>query len=322
MTPERTRRRNGAADGAGVDLRRLRYFLAVCRHGGFSRAAAAIGVAQPALTRQIKLLEEEIGQTLIERSRSGARPSEQGRFLIARSREHLDGLDGALRDLRQTFAVSKCAVMLGVCPSVAPLFLDDLVAHIGARHPNLSLSVIQAYSGDLRRLMQAGRIDVALTYRADLGAGFACADLLSERFALVSGASRRRPEAPARLADLADMKLILPSRIHALRGIIDRVCCARGIELAPDLELDSLDAVKTILLDEPGDRRTILPFHCVQADVAAGVLCASEFADPGMQRTIAVVTPKSPRDAEAVARIAARVRQRARALKRKLRTVF
>jgi DNA-binding transcriptional LysR family regulator len=153
----------GVAEKPGVDLRRLRYFLAVCDHGGFSRAAAAIGVAQPALTRQMKLLEKEIGLPLIERTRRGAHPSEQGRFLIARARQHLESVDGVIRDLRQAFTTTSGRVTLGVCPTIAPFFLNDLTEHICRYHPNVTLSIIQAHSGDLSNLMNSGHLDIALT---------------------------------------------------------------------------------------------------------------------------------------------------------------
>src|SRR5690349_904722 len=66
---------------SGVGLKRLRYFVAVCDHGGFSRAATVLGMAQPALTRQIQILEQEVGLSLLIRTGRGAEPTEQGRYL-------------------------------------------------------------------------------------------------------------------------------------------------------------------------------------------------------------------------------------------------
>jgi DNA-binding transcriptional LysR family regulator len=225
---------SGRGKKSSIDLRRLKYFRAVCDHGGFSRAASVIGVAQPALTRQIKLLEAEIGLPLIERNGRGAKPSEQGRFLLDRARGLLDGLDEVVRDLRQAFTAAGGAVTLGVCPTIAPFFVDDLTEHVARNHPNLSLSVIQAYSGDLRNLMAVGRLDMALTYSTPMSSeSFTSRDLFSERLVLVSGYSRVRRRKRCRLAELASLKLILPSRIHTLRGIIDRACSMQAIVLKP-----------------------------------------------------------------------------------------
>jgi LysR family nitrogen assimilation transcriptional regulator len=305
-----------------VDLRRLRYFLAVCDYGGFTKAAIAIGIAQPALTRQIKLLEKEVGQTLIERTGRGARPSDQGRFLLARSRQHLEGLDGALRDLRQAFTAPRGSVTLGVCPSIAPFFLEDLVQHVERHHPNIMLSIIQAYSGDLKNLMEAGRIEIALTYRAAMAESFASIDLLSERLVLVSGSAATARSGSCTLAELVGLKLILPSKIHALRGIIDRVCACNNIAIEPDLELDSLDAVKASLIENTAGRYTILPYHSVQPELSRGELTCAEFDEPEMQRTIAAVRSPRPHNPDAVERLCERLVLRAHELKQILSTVF
>jgi DNA-binding transcriptional LysR family regulator len=312
------------AEKPGVDLRRLRYFLAVCDHGGFSRAAAAIGVAQPALTRQIKLLEKEIGLPLIERTTRGAQPSEQGRFLIARARQHLESVDGVIRDLRQAFTTTSGRVTLGVCPTIAPFFLNDLSQHIYRYHPNVTLSIIQAHSGDLKNLMNSGHIDIALTYRTPIASRFSSMDLFSERLVLVSGSSARGGQGRRTLTlpGLTGLRLILPSRTHELRGIIDRACRIRNVTFDLDLELDSLEAVKAVLFKKPSNRHTILPYHSVLAEITARKLSCAEFEENEMQRTIAIVTPKKPRNAEAIARLCERIRTRANELGARCRKCF
>ena len=97
MTLEPGKAGSAAIDNFAIDLRRLRYFIAVCDHGSISRAASIIGMAQPALTRQIQLLEKETGLSLIHRTGRGAAPSQQGRFLLDRSRAHIESLDTLVR---------------------------------------------------------------------------------------------------------------------------------------------------------------------------------------------------------------------------------
>lgn len=324
MSASRQAKGLGVAEQPKVDLRRLRYFLAVCDHGGFSRAAAAIGVAQPALTRQVKLLEEEIGLPLIERTTRGAQPSEQGRFLIGRARQHLEGVEGLIRDLRQAFTTISGRVTLGVCPTIAPLFLDDLTRHVDRYYPNVTLSTIQAHSGDLKNLMKGGHLDIALTYRGPIASGFSMVDLFSERLVLVSGSSAGsgQGQRTRTLAGVASLKLILPSRSQELRGIIDRACRIRNVTFDPDLELDCLEAVKAILFKKPANRHTILPYHAVRAEIAARKLSCAQFEEREMQRTIAVVTPKKPRNAEAIARLCERIRARADELAARCRKCF
>ena len=312
------------AQGPEIDLRRLRYFIAVCDNGGFSRAAGAVGIAQPALTRQIKLLEQEIGLPLIHRTGRGAEPTSQGRFLLERSRGHLDGLDDLVRELRGLYAGASHHVALGICPTIAPLFLDDLTAHLQEALPMIELSVIRAYSGDLCNLMVGGRLDVALTYRPADAATLDCLDLLCERLVLVTGEGRAggAQKGPRALGELASMRLILPSRIHELRRIIERVCAEQGVVLHPELELDSLDAVIALLADPAHGYATILPFHSVSRHAATVPLDCVPIAGDGMERIIAMVTPRDMRASPVRASLASWLSAHAATLKSRFETVF
>jgi hypothetical protein len=111
------------------------------------------------------------------------------------------------------------------------------------------------------------------------------------------------------------MKLILPSRMHELRAIVDRVSSERGCRLEPDIKLVSLDAVKSLLLRDPAGRRTILPERSAQREVAAGALSAAPFVEVEMRRVIALTTPLNPRNAEAAEPISAWIAERAGSLK-------
>ena len=302
----------------GVDFRRLRYFIAVCDHGGFSRASDAIGIAQPALTRQIKLLENEMGLPLVERSGRGTVPTEEGRYLLARSREHLDILDSLVTKTRGMFLDSRKQLSLGICPTITPLFLEMIQAYIADSHPNVGLSVIQAYSGDLANLMSNGRLDIALTYRPSDRLDWNSVDLLSERLVLVTGPNPLNGSASLPLAQLSGLKLILPSKIHQLRRIIDRVCADRGVELNPELELDSLTAVKAILPDKSSEFATILPYNSIEDEVREGKLAYSAIDEPAMVRTISVVSPKNGHRPRVEGDVVSRVREHAKWLKEQL----
>ena len=120
----------GKHEKSGIDIRRLRHFVAVCDHGGFSRAAVAIGVAQPALTRQIQLLEQELGVELVTRNGRNALPSQAGQALLTEARLHLDGLDRLADRIRRDFSEAPTRVSLGICPSIAPLFLDRVTENL------------------------------------------------------------------------------------------------------------------------------------------------------------------------------------------------
>jgi DNA-binding transcriptional LysR family regulator len=309
-------------DYAGIDVRRLKYFIAVCNSGGFSRASSLIGIAQPALTRQVKLLEKEIGLPLFIRTGRGAEPTAEGRYLLVKSLEHLEGLDNIVRELKQRRLRLSGQAVLGICPTIAPFFLEKLQAHVRTNCPGLSLSVIEAYSGDLKNLMIGNRLDLALTYRPSGRNGHVYTELFSERLVLVAGHGSEMPDRPYRLKELSGLRLILPSKIHELRLIIDRVCRLRSVVLKPELELDSLEAVKTLLLKKPLQYCTILPAYCVSSAVESRQYAQFEIAEKEMMRTIAVVTPRKPRNPAIAAFIERHIREQAELIKSKTASVF
>ena len=278
----------GRLEKSGVDIRRLRYFVAVCDHGGFSKAAPMIGIAQPALTRQVQLLEHELGIELFTRNGRSAVPSEAGAALMSGARLHLESLEVLIAQVQREFGANPAHVCLGICPTISPLFLGPLQDALRQLAPSLTLTVIEAYSGDLRNLMACGRLHLALTYSPSDKAGLDVTDLLSEKLVLAGLGPATRP---LNLQDVARHRLILPSVHHELRRIIDAVAAARGTPLVPVLELDSLNAVKAMLDGTSGDFATILPYHSVAADAAEGRFAIHLIDDPGMVRTIALLRP-------------------------------
>ena len=311
------------ANRQAIDIRRLRYFVAVCDHGGISRAASAIGMAQPALTRQIKLLEEEVGLELLVRKGRAARPNGAGRYLVERIRDHLFAVDAVVEELRQNSRDETQEIALGICPTVVPLFLEDLTDFVRVAHPRLKLSVIQAYSGDLRALLECGRLDLALSYRPFERSGLVCEDLVSERLVLAHRRTMANDgDAPLTLDLVKAYRLILPSRSHQLRQIIERIGEQSGHRLTPALELDSLEAVKATLEDTSSDFATILPFHSVKADAESGRFSIRHFEEPEMVRTVSLLMREGRRARRVPSLLTEEIHERARRLRSSLETVF
>lgn len=305
----------GHLEKPGVDMRRLRYFVAVCDHGGFSKAAANIGVAQPALTRQVQLLEQELGVVLMTRNGRGAEPSNAGRVLLKEARAHLEDLDQLVARVRRDYAPGPAQVSLGICPTITPLFLKDLTEKLALGALPVNLTVIEAYSGDLRSLMASGRLDLAISYRPEDATAASAIDLLTERLVLVGPLGAGSD--PISLHNVTQLRLILPSSIHQLRRIIDSVALARGLTLTPALELDSLSAVKAMLDDPLAGLCTILPFHSVRDDAARSRFSVRLIDDPAMVRTIALLQP-----AEAHRRIPARLTEQILARAQEIRATL
>ena len=294
-----------------VDLRRLSYFVAVCDHGGISMAAAEMGMAQPALTRQIQLLEKEMGLKLFKRAGRGAEPTDVARTLLSRVKPNLLSIAASLLDAQQKMPGTKGQIVLGICPTIAPLFLPELRAFLSDNSPELCLSVIEAFSGDIRSMLDGDKLNLALTYKSSGESAFSQIELFSERLVLVSAYGHEQDSRNVPLGHMEKLQLVLPSRGHELRSIIDSVCKRKGIYLRPELELDSLDAIKSMVKSTPQNYRTILPVLALQEDLQAKVLSYAGFESAEMSRTICVAIPQNPRSVAATLLLTEWIQRRA-----------
>ena len=188
-----------------MELRHLRAFLAVARHAHFTHAAAAIGLAQPALSQQIAQLEDALGVRLFERTRRGAQLTDPGRAFLPRAERVLAELDAARSDAQDFQGLVRGRVVIGTIASIAALRLPSILAQFRAKHAGVELVLREDHSAPLSALLAAGAIDLALIHVGSFrGRG-----------------GTRRPALPAELdsatLEREDLVLALPRR-HALAG--------------------------------------------------------------------------------------------------------
>lgn len=148
---------------AGMELRQLRYFVAVAEEGNISRAAKKIFLTQPALSRQIKALEEEIGQCLLERQAHSIRLTPAGETLLAGARELLDHAGRVLDGARAAGRVLRLRV--GYAPSLASGWLSQAVAVFSQAHPSARVELFDLSTQEMLAGLEAGSLDVAITVR-------------------------------------------------------------------------------------------------------------------------------------------------------------
>lgn len=169
-----------------MELRQVRYFLAICEQGGFSRAADQFGVTQPALTKAIKQLEDEVGGVVFHR---------EGRRLVLsdlgqRIRPHLQRLaaeqQAALAAAQNFRLLRQAPLRIGVLPSIGPAGLGAFLKNFSARHPTLELAISEGTSERLTRQLEAAEIDLALGNPAvGFGDGFRSQSLYVEQYLVV-----------------------------------------------------------------------------------------------------------------------------------------
>jgi DNA-binding transcriptional LysR family regulator len=287
-----------------MDLRQIRSFVHVAELGSISHAGERLRIAQPTLTRQIQSLENELGARLFRRTGRGVGLTERGEVFLARATVILRELDLAREELSGGAEVGG-HVSLGVPPTVADVLSSPLIEKFSKLYPNVQLRVASSYSGHVLDWLQRAIVDLAILYQVKKDNSFRSEPLVLEHLLLVEPGGSRRKGASVRFADIARMKLILPSRQHGLRILIDRTAAQRGLTFAPVVEADSLRV--QIDLVRRGLGVTILPLVSVFADVQARLLTASPIVEPELTRRLVLATPVDRQLSAAVRRFAATI---------------
>ena len=286
-----------------MDIRQLRGLLGIAETGSVTRAAEMLHIVQPALSRQLKLL----GATLFERGRRGMRLTEAGQLLAERARRALRELDQAKAEIVAAPGTVSGSVAIGLLPSIVDLLAGPLVKALKERYPALSVRVSIGFAGYLQTWLESGEIDVALLYDPKPSAVLEVEPILDEALFLVGppGAGLR-PDRPVPLRDIAAIPLVLPSRPHGLRVVLDHACGVAGVHVTVVAETNSMNIQKNLIHENIGF--TILPSVAVFEDLRAGRLSAAPITAPDLRRRIVLATPMTRRTSLAVSSAAAELR--------------
>jgi len=257
-----------------MELRQLRYFAAIAKHGSFSKAAEQVFVAQSALSHQLAQLEAELGTRLLHRSRRGVELSESGRIFLAHATAILRQVDDATASVRNSAGDPSGKVVFGVPHSASHALALPLLQAVRQHLPKVELELTEELTGNLVQQLRNGQINLALLFDDGSIDEFACEYLLDEELALISPASAAdRPQAAVSLQQALLLPLILPANPHGVRPIIEAAARAHGLA-GPKViaDISSVSILRTTLLAGLG--HTLLPVMPLQHELAAGTLCA------------------------------------------------
>ena len=236
-----------------MDLKQLEYFVRVAELGSFTRAALAAGVAQPALSRQVRLLEVELRQNLLTRNGRGAVPTEAGNLLLAHGRGILHQVQRAREELAQARGALSGRVAVGLPTSVAKVLAVPLTRAFRRALPQASLSISEGLSVALANDLRNGRLDIALVHNATASPDLELAPLLQERMLLVQhGPAPARSSASIALPQLARIPLVIPSRPNAIRMLVEAALAGIGQRANVALEIDGVAAILDLVADGAG----------------------------------------------------------------------
>ena len=262
-----------------MDLRKLKYFCAVADLKSFSRASLQLHIAQPALSRQVKRLEEELEVTLFHRDGRGAHLTDAGAELYRHATRIQDRVSGATDALKKYQKAGLREVAIGAPPSVGPHFLAEVAAAIEALDPDISLRVIEGYSTQLADWLATGRLDIALLYGVRAKANIEARLSVTERLCLFTPPGHRLTQsATVAFKDLSDITLLSPGLPSTTRDCMEDLAESAGLALSYKMQIDSIPALKAMVASGMGC--AVLPKAAAIDEINAGTLGVAEITDP------------------------------------------
>jgi LysR family nitrogen assimilation transcriptional regulator len=248
-----------------MDLKQLEYFVRVAELGSFTRAAIALDVAQPALSRQIRLLEVELRQNLLARNGRGATPTEAGKLLL----EHGRGILHQVAVAREELGVARGAlagrVSIGLPPSLSRLITVPLTQAFRDKLPHAQLTLTEGFSLVMVDGLRMGNLDMALLYNPERSPDTEQTLLHEEELVLIS-ARANAPEPKGgkgrtaiTLKDASALPLILPSRPNAFRLLLETETMRLGCQLNITMEVDGLNGILSLVRE--GFGHAVLPAY-------------------------------------------------------------
>lgn len=250
-----------------MNLRDLRYLVALSEHRHFGRAAAASFVSQPTLSTQIKKLEDELGVSLVERTPRKVLLTEVGREISQRAREVLNEVDQIKAIARRTLDPESGTVRLGIFPTLGPYLLPHVVPQIRERFPRLELLLVEEKTEVLLRLLREGKLDAAVLALPVHDDQLHSELLFEEPFVLAAPVDHQLARHKTlKLEDLEDESLLLLDDGHCLRDQALEVCHLSGASEKSGFRATSLETLRQMVAANVGI--TLLPTLSVQPPVA------------------------------------------------------
>ncbi len=271
-----------------MDIKQLQYFVRIAELGSVSRAADALAIAQPALSRQVRLLEVELGVSVFIRHGRGVRLTEPGKTLY----EHALGIlhqCERTRDLMQRTATEVAGkVALGLPPSLCKLLAAPLLNSLRKMHPGIRVTIREGLSSHLMDWLVGGSLDCALVYNVSPAPEIVATALGVEPRLLVSSIGMRLNRKRISLSELSSVPLILPSRPHATRLSVDRALADLGRVANIVAEIDGVPAILELV--RGGFGHAVLPLAAVKASGHADEFDTTPLMGRAIESTLSIVS--------------------------------
>jgi DNA-binding transcriptional LysR family regulator len=290
-----------------MDFRQIRTFRSVAELGSLSKAADKLRIAQPALSRQIKLLEHELRTELFTRSGRGMVMTEAGRILLSRTAGIVRQIDQIRDDIQSAAGAPSGRVVLGLVPTVSCVLSTRLAQRTVETYPGISLCIVESYSGHLIEWLHRGEMDLAIIYGPSADLHLNLQSLGRDQIVAVgprgSGLARKKEVG---MDWLLRQKLVLPSHSHGLRALIERAAAKKKLQLDVQLEADSFRVLTSLV--EAGLGYTLLPPSSVRGEIRERRLETATVSGQAPMRELLIASPLDHPDSTATSVVTALLR--------------
>lgn len=281
-----------------MDLKQLEYFVHVAEMGSFTRASNYLQVAQPALSRQVRSLEVELRQPLLERNGRGVTLTEAGQRLLDHARGILAQVERARLDLEDQRGVAAGRFVLALPPSLSRALTVPLVQALRQRLPRAVPSIVEGLSASMLEWLATGRVDCAVVYNVTPSPAIDLVPVLDEPLFVVSALAPGEPaEGPAlSLRAVAELPLVIPSRPHSLRMVLETALAGEGRRARVALEVESIPAILDLVRE--GGVHAVLSRNAIRASGREAAFQLRPIGPPALVTTLWIATsaqrPRGP----------------------------
>ncbi|MFB9264884.1 LysR substrate-binding domain-containing protein [Bradyrhizobium erythrophlei] len=273
-----------------VTLRQLRYFDALARHGHFGRAAEACAISQPALSMQIREMEQALGGVLLERNARQVTLTQFGEELLHRVRDILRSVDELGDFARASRDKLAGRLRVGMIPTIAPYLLPKVIENLARLHPELDIHVRETLTPKLIKEVAEGRLDTAIVALPVSEPSLTEVALFKEDFLLVRPSEDAGTPVPS-AEMLREMRLLLLEEGHCFR---DQALSFCNMQSSPPREVLDASSLSTLVqMVGAGIGVTLIPEMAVAVETRSAPVSVSRFKNPQPSRTIGMVWRKT-----------------------------
>lgn len=294
-----------------MNLNHLRVFASVAEHGNLTRAARELNVSQPAISKQLGDLEEDLGTQLVDRLPRGVRLTEAGEVLLTHAQRILQAERAAQQDLRDLRGLGRGKLSVGASTTVGSYLVPSLMGELHRQHPGVQLDLTIANTASVQSAVLENSCDVGLIE------GFVSSDLLAvetliadDMIGIAAPSHPALQKAPLRAAALSELPLLMREQGSGSREVVEAALRKRALEVTPVMSLGSTEAIKSAVIHGLGI--AFVSRLTVEHELQTKRLVELTFSDLQIRRDLYLVALKGKRHSPAASAFIALTRRRLR----------